>query len=76
MWSSRCSVVTRQIRVMGSCASAGEYPVCIDLLARGAIRVDPLITAIVPLEEGPVWFDRLYRRESNLMKVILQPQGE
>lgn len=68
-------IVTRQIRVMGSCASAGEYPVCIDLLSRGAIRVDPLITAIAPLEEGPVWFDRLYRRESNLMKVILQPQA-
>lgn len=67
------SVVTRQIRVMGSCASAGEYPVCIDLIARKAIRVDPLISATAPLDEAQVWFDRLYSRESNLMKVILQP---
>jgi L-iditol 2-dehydrogenase len=66
-------VVTRQIRVMGSCASAGEYPACIDLIARKAIRVDGLISAIAPLDEGPVWFDRLYNREQNLMKVILQP---
>jgi L-iditol 2-dehydrogenase len=67
------SVVTRQIRVMGSCASSGEYPACIDLLAREAIKVAPLITAAVPLSEGPQWFDRLYRHEPNLMKVILQP---
>jgi L-iditol 2-dehydrogenase len=30
------SVVTRQIRILGSCASSGEYPACIDLLARKA----------------------------------------
>src|SRR5438309_1981176 len=28
-------VVTRQIRLQGSCASNGEYPQCIDLMARG-----------------------------------------
>ena len=67
------SVVTRQIRVQGSCASSGEYPACIDLLARGAIRVEPLISAVAPLDEGPQWFDRLYRREPNLMKVVLAP---
>jgi len=66
-------VVTRELKVLGSCASSGEYPVCLDLLARGMIRVDPLISAVAPLAEGPAWFDRLYRREPNLMKVILQP---
>jgi L-iditol 2-dehydrogenase len=67
------SVVTRQIRVMGSCASAGEYPACIDLLARGAIRVGPMLTARAPLSEGPQWFERLYAKEPGLMKVILEP---
>jgi L-iditol 2-dehydrogenase len=67
------SVVTRQIRLIGSCASSGEYPACIDLLARGAIQVDSLITAAAPLAEGPGWFQRLYHHEPNLMKVILQP---
>ena len=67
------SVVTRQIRLIGSCASAGEYPACIDLLARGDIKVDGLITAAAPLAEGPSWFQRLYDHEPNLMKVILQP---
>jgi L-iditol 2-dehydrogenase len=68
-------VVTRQIRLQGSCASAGEYPRAIELLASGAIRVKPLISAIAPLEEGPRWFQRLYAREPNLMKVILTPES-
>ena len=66
-------VVTRQIRLQGSCASNGEYPAVIALMASGAIRVDPLITAVAPLTEGPSWFDRLYRKEPGLMKVILRP---
>jgi len=66
-------VVTRQIRLQGSCASSGEYPAIIKLMASGAIRVDPLISAVAPLEEGPQWFDRLYRGEPGLMKVILRP---
>ncbi len=66
-------VVTRQIRLQGSCASAGEYPQAIALMARGAIRVKPLITAVAPLAEGPQWFERLYAREPNLMKVVLTP---
>ncbi len=66
-------VVTRQIRLQGSCASSGEYPAAIDLMARGAIRVDPLISAVAPLREGAEWFGKLYRREGNLIKVILQP---
>lgn len=66
-------VVTRQIRLQGSCASAGEYPRAIELMASGAIRVKPLITAIAPLDQGPQWFERLYAREPNLMKVVLTP---
>jgi L-iditol 2-dehydrogenase len=66
-------VVTRQIRLQGSCASAGEYPRAIELMSSGAIRVKPLITAVAPLEDGPQWFERLYAREPNLMKIVLSP---
>jgi L-iditol 2-dehydrogenase len=67
------SVVTRQIRLQGSCASNGEYPAVIEMMSRGMIKVDPLISAVAPLAEGAEWFGRLYRREGNLMKVILRP---
>jgi L-iditol 2-dehydrogenase len=66
-------VVSRQLRLQGSCASSGEYPLAIELMASGAIRVDELISAVAPLSEGRMWFDRLYRREPELMKVILRP---
>ena len=64
-------VVSRQIRLQGSAASAGEYPEAIALVASGQIQVKPLISAIAPLEEGPRWFERLYAHEPNLMKVVL-----
>jgi len=67
-------VVTRQIRLQGSCASAGEYPEAIRLIAEGKIKVAPLISAVAPLSEGPQWFERLYGREPNLMKVVLDPR--
>jgi L-iditol 2-dehydrogenase len=67
------SVVTREIALLGSCASSGEYPTCIRLLASGKINADPLITARISLPEAPGWFDRLYRQEPGLMKVIVQP---
>ena len=67
-------VVSRQIRLQGSCASSGEYPLAMDLIAAGKIKVAPLITAIAPLTDGPDWFDRLHAREPNLMKIVLDPR--
>ncbi len=69
-------VVTRQIRLQGSCASAGEYPQAMELIAAGKIKVDPLITAVAPLSDGPQWFERLHGREPNLMKIVLDPRAE
>ncbi|HEY0786690.1 MAG TPA: galactitol-1-phosphate 5-dehydrogenase [Acidobacteriaceae bacterium] len=67
------SVVTRQVRLQGSAASAGEYPRAIELLASGQIDVLPLISAVEPLERGAQAFDRLYRREPDLIKIVLTP---
>jgi L-iditol 2-dehydrogenase len=66
-------VVTRQVALQGSCASNGEYGACLDMIRRGAIQVDPIISAVAPLEEGAQWFERLYNREGNYLKVILRP---
>lgn len=67
------TVVTRQLTLYGSCASSGEYPACLELMARGAINTEALISATPPLSEGAIWFRRLYDREPGLMKVILLP---
>jgi L-iditol 2-dehydrogenase len=67
-------VVSRQIRLQGSCASCGEYPEAMKLMTSGEIRVDKLITAVAPLSDGPSWFDRLHSGEPNLMKIVLDPR--
>jgi L-iditol 2-dehydrogenase len=66
-------VVAGELTLLGTAASSGEYPRSIELLRSGAVDVRPLITATVPLEEGPRMFERLYAAEPGLMKVILQP---
>jgi len=67
------TVVTGEINVQGSCASRGDYPACLDMIARGAINVDSLISAAEPLSDGAQWFDRLYEKEKGLIKVVLIP---
>ena len=67
------TVVTRELDVLGSCASAGDYAACLELMRRGSIRVTPLLSAAVPLERGPEMFERLHAREPHLTKVVLQP---
>ena len=67
------AVVTRELTLIGTCASAGEYPECLDLIASGKINVTEFISATPPLEEGARWFERLYAGEKGLMKVLLKP---
>jgi L-iditol 2-dehydrogenase len=67
------TVVTRGLTLLGSLASRGEYPAALEMIERGAINVDALIGAIAPLADGAAWFDRLYKRESGLLKVVLMP---
>jgi L-iditol 2-dehydrogenase len=66
-------VVTRQLRLQGSCSIAGEYPAALSMIERGVVNVDAMRSAVAPLSEGAAWFDRLYRREPGLLKVILKP---
>lgn len=67
------TIVTREIAVRGSCASKGEYPACLSMIARGVVNADALISASAPLADGASWFKRLHNQEEGLMKVILNP---
>jgi len=66
-------VVTRQISVNGTYGSEGDYPECLDLIASGAVRVDDMISATISLDETAEYFDRLYKQEPGLMKVVVLP---
>jgi L-iditol 2-dehydrogenase len=67
------AVVTKQLRLQGSCAINGEYPEILDLISRGKLNMEAILSAEAPLSEGAAWFDRLYNKEKGLMKVILRP---
>ncbi|MBI4572551.1 MAG: galactitol-1-phosphate 5-dehydrogenase [candidate division NC10 bacterium] len=66
-------IVSRELTIRGSCAIAGEYRACLDLMAAGRIRAKPLISRIVPLADGQAAFDALHHGEPGLMKIVLQP---
>lgn len=66
------SIVSREITVYGVCASNGEIPACVELIASGRINVDPLISAYARLEDGQAVFDRLYKGvEGNIRTVFV-----
>lgn len=65
------SIVTREIRVQGSCAIAGEYEQVLEMMQNGLVDIEPLLSATAPLSEGASWFKRLYDKEPGLNKVVL-----
>ena len=67
------TVVTRQIRLQGSCASSGEYSACLDMIARKMVDVDSIISTAAPLSQGNEWFSKLYHHEGNFLKIVLNP---
>jgi threonine dehydrogenase-like Zn-dependent dehydrogenase len=69
------TVVTRQLHLQGSCAIAGEYPVILQLISTGKIRIDDILTTAVPLSQGAVWFNKLYKKEPGLLKILLVPDS-
>ena len=66
-------IVTQQLRLQGSCAICGEYSAVLDMIERGQINVDAILSVEAPLSEGAEWFNRLYKKEKGLMKVVLVP---
>jgi L-iditol 2-dehydrogenase len=67
------AVVSRQLRLQGSCAINGEFPEVLRLMEEGRINTSALLSAEASLSEGAKWFDRLYRKEKGLLKVVLIP---
>jgi len=66
-------LVARELTFTGSYASSGEFRDCIGMVASGKINVEPLISDVLPLDEGPSAFDRLLKAEEDLLKIVLEP---
>jgi len=66
-------LVARELTFRGSYASSGEFSECIGLVASGKINIEPLISDVLPLKDGPGAFERLHKAEENLLKIVLEP---
>jgi L-iditol 2-dehydrogenase len=66
-------IVSGELTIRGSAASAGEFPGCIERIADGRLRVTELISGIEPLADGAAAFARLHRGEPGLMRIVLHP---
>ena len=65
--------IASELTFTGSYASSGEFRDCIELVASGKINVEPLISGVLPLEDGSQAFERLLKAEENLLKIVLEP---
>lgn len=66
-------VVTRELDVVGSCAIAGEYPEAVEAIASGEIRVKPLISASLCLEQGDAAFVKA--KAPGALKVLITSES-
>ncbi|HLE44886.1 MAG TPA: zinc-binding dehydrogenase [Methylomirabilota bacterium] len=68
------ALLAHEKEIVGSSAYTDEFPTAIGLLAEGRVRIAPLITAEVPLEEAlPRGLDALRRREEAHVKIMVTP---
>ena len=67
------NVVTNEININTSCASAGEYMTCIKLIDSGKIDLSDIVSITAPLSEGAKWFEQLHKGLPGVIKVVLQP---
>lgn len=69
-------IIRREITVRGSFSyNHANFAAAIELLARGALRLDPWIIE-APLSTGGAWFDRLIDAPGDVAKVLLVPSIE
>ena len=66
-------VVTSEISINGSCASAGEYSTGLRMMENGKIGLKEIISKSVPLCEGGEWFEKLHAGLPGVLKVVLLP---
>ena len=69
------SIVSKELTIRGSAASAGEYPTCLAFINSGRLQVKPLISRVMALAEGQAAFAALRAGEHGLLKIVLRPDG-
>lgn len=67
-------LLAHEKEIVGSSAYVDEFPEAIDLLGGQRVRIDPLVTARVSLDEAlPRGLEALLRREEKHVKILVAP---
>ena len=65
-------VVTRELDIRGTYAyTHAAFGEALNILASGRLNLDPMISRVAPLKEGPALFEKLAQGKDNLIKAIL-----
>lgn len=63
-------ITKKELDVRGSRNSVGEFPLATELLAKGHVKVDSIITHIIDFDEIPEYVGSIAENPANFMKVI------
>ncbi|MBU7004636.1 MAG: zinc-binding dehydrogenase, partial [Theionarchaea archaeon] len=66
-------IIGKELTLRGSLASPGAWPMAIDLIESGKVRVKPIITHRFPLKDIPRAFSLVKRREDGIVKAVILP---
>jgi L-iditol 2-dehydrogenase len=67
-------VVVKEIEIRGSYGyTSDDFEQALNLIAKGKVKVKPLITHVLPLRDIARGFDILSRGAENVIKVVLKP---
>jgi L-iditol 2-dehydrogenase len=69
-------IIGRELTVVGSCGSPHAYPETIDMIRRGQVKVEPVISHWFPLTAYAEAFALAERGGPNVLKVLLLPESE
>jgi L-iditol 2-dehydrogenase len=64
-------IIGKELILRGSLASPGAWPMAIDLIESGKVRVKPIITHRFPLPDIPRAFDLVHRRGDGIVKAVI-----
>lgn len=67
------AIIQREITLRGSMAYLDEFPLAIDIIARGRVNVDDLITTEIGLADVEQTFAELTGPENTQIKVLVKP---
>ncbi|WP_422444822.1 zinc-dependent alcohol dehydrogenase [Thermoanaerobacterium sp. DL9XJH110] len=64
------TITKKELVIKGSRNSAKLFPEAIELISKGHINVDPIISAVIDFDQLPEYFERIVNNPVNYLKVI------